>query len=356
MNWMDSFCQEILKEGGNNSPSEEIARLWRETIEEAKRIYEDLVYDRLIVSYEAMERLMRDEFVRTTVGALQSLWHKVHEVHMKIHEWIPRMVSSLKYQFETLTRVTNGVVYGGIQWMKTGEMPEEMRRLFDMMIESSLLHRLMRSSEELLQEYPEVYEMLIQILEKMKITLVRDLEMVREDLMAMPRVEEMVNWLLKHLRLDDMIIYRVELLINKIVQESLLSSVKLTHGRLEIQIPLRRPVNSLIEALKYIEPNPIPVPANVLRLYETLTLRMVDYWIWSYYSFLPKHARYLVPPYNRTAMLVDGKEILTFDGSVLRAPVSPCKILLAAYKSNEVIMEHPRSSEVPEILMKTRWG
>lgn len=78
----------------------------------------------------------------------------------------------------------------------------------------------------------------------------------------------------------------------------------------------------------------------------------VDNIVWAYYKFLPRHARYLLPPYNHTAMVVDGSEILTFDGVVLRVPHSPCKVLLAQYKTHSLVMQNQQPGHLPHFILK----
>nr|AHD26978.1 vitellogenin 2 [Pandalus japonicus] len=350
MSWMENMCQEIFQQSGSNSPYTEMARLWQETKEEALRIYNDLVYDNMIPSYETYERWARSQTIRNLISGYKQMWSNVDELKMELYNSIPR---TMKSHFEGLTQVVNAVVIGTARWMKTGEMPEEMGRLIEQVQRNSLWIDVCKFFTDMKRMIMEENEAIVEIFNKYKETLMKDIETIREDLMQNTQIQEYIDWIINHLHFEQMVTKSMEHVLDKVVQMSLLSSVQIRGNHIEIQIPIRQPVNSLPQAWKFMSLNPIPVPENLMRLYEAVTLRSTDYLVWGYYTLIPRHVTDLLPPFNRTAMVVDGSEILTFDGVVLRAPRSPCKVLLAAYKSHSLIMEHPQSSSSPQVTLKS---
>lgn len=69
------------------------------------------------------------------------------------------------------------------------------------------------------------------------------------------------------------------------------------------------------------------------------------------YYFLeqPLSWRDLLPPWNRTAMVVGGTEILTFDGAKSRMPLSRCEVILATFAGNKITLSHPLADASPQV-------
>lgn len=231
-------------------------------------------------------------------------------------------------------------------------MPEEVRRLTEDIKNSALFNDIRILLNDIVSMFGEEKDAISEIWQKYKDILFKDWQNILKDLGGNVGVQKTVNWIINDFNVERLVTKEIERVVNKVIQSSLLSSVQIRGSHVEMQIPLRRPVDSLTTAWKYMLVNPIPLPENILRIYEALTLRSTDYLLWSYYTFLPRHVTDLLPPYNRTAVIVDGTEILTFDRAVLRAPRAPCKILLAAFKSASLTMEHPHSSHSPKVTLK----
>lgn len=71
------------------------------------------------------------------------------------------------------------------------------------------------------------------------------------------------------------------------------------------------------------------------------------------YTLWPRSLTDILPPYTRSAQLVGDTEILTFDGVKLRAPISPCKVILAAFESSKITMSHPQASAPAQLIIST---
>ena len=140
--------------------------------------------------------------------------------------------------------------------------------------------------------------------------------------------------------------------MKNVVQNAFFFSIQLEGNHMQLQVPIRRPTYSLPQAIRYVVMGPVPAIDTALWSFEAFLPTPADNLIWAYYSLMPHHIRYLLPPYNRTAMIVDGTEVLTFDGAVLRVPHSSCKVLLAQYKSDSLIMQNEQSKLSPHFFLK----
>lgn len=137
-----------------------------------------------------------------------------------------------------------------------------------------------------------------------------------------------------------------------ILEEFHVLNIVVKEKQLQIEIPLFKPVYSVVQYIKEVI-NPVGNIRDFIWVTENTLPYTVEDLIWMYYTFIPRQITDLLPPYPRTAIVVGGTEILTFDGLVVRAPRSPCKVLLAAHGSHTLTMSHPTPSGQPELELKT---
>lgn len=145
----------------------------------------------------------------------------------------------------------------------------------------------------------------------------------------------------------------IDKLISKFIEESLLLSVKPGANHVTLRVPVAPPAPCLFQALWALAKNPFGALDFTAAPFNSYTPQPLENAIWAYYTLFPKDITDLLPPYPQTAMVVGGTQILTFDGLVVRAPQSPCKVLLAAYGSSRLTMAHPDSSASPQLELKT---
>ncbi|XP_064080217.1 vitellogenin-like isoform X2 [Macrobrachium nipponense] len=342
--WTENVGREILAVSGSDESSAHVARLWQQAKEECQQIYSDLVNYNIIPSW------INIPTIRGVIGGYRMLWSQVDGIKKKINSIAKNTIQSLRSQSSSLTEAVDGVVIGTARWMKTGGMPEEIRPLAEKIKGTPLWNDVKTFFDHLEDMFGEQKEAFKEVLRKYMDTLKEDLERIRSDIFSNNiRVREIADWIINDLKLGKLVIKGLDRVINKVVQSSLLSSTEIRGDHMEVQIPLRQPVNSLAQAWRYALVNPVPVPENVIRFFETLTLQPVENLLWSYYNFLPQRFSDLLPPYKGTAVLVDGSDILTFDGAVLHAPQSPCRAVLAAHESMLLTMEYLGHSRVPQI-------
>lgn len=137
--------------------------------------------------------------------------------------------------------------------------------------------------------------------------------------------------------------------IAQIIQDAVFVSLETGSYYLRIRIPLGSRVGSLTHALLRLFPDPETFLKDFLWIRNSNISPTVKDMIWVYYSLLPRHITDLLPPYNQTAVAVDGTELITFDGTLLRAPRSECQLLLASYASSKVTIVHPETSPTAQV-------
>ncbi|XP_068203508.1 vitellogenin-like [Palaemon carinicauda] len=350
-NWMDSMSREVLKEG-SSSPSAQMSVLWQEIKNEASRIYSDLENDLVIPRLDNIRKWTHSTLVTNIAEGCSKLWNQYAHFQLILASSVSDMIRTFEEQFSGLTNVVKEVVVGTARGMKTGEMPQEIQRWWSEFQESSVYRNVESEFESLWRNHQEEYQGLKQILSKIKSTLRRNVDMQRRNIMLYKKPTHIVNWIVNRMNFDQMMFKSIDMWIKNVVQHALFLPVQMEGRHFQLQLPIRRPVHSLPQALSYVSLNPVPVVDRALWWFEALMPTSVDNIVWTYYKFLPRHARYLLPPFNRTAMVVDGTEILTFDGAVLRVPHSPCKVLLAQYKTHSLMMENQKSAPSPHFIMK----
>nr|ACU51164.1 vitellogenin [Pandalus japonicus] len=350
--WLDDMCREVIREGGSSPPSAQMARLWQDIKAEASRLYEDLEYDCVIPSVEKIKQCARSDIVRNVASGYFKLWSHYVQIQHRMASSVSNAMRTIQSEFDDIAKIIIEAVMGSARSLQTGEMPEGIRSLWSQMRETAIFRTVQRELDSMLSQYPEEYQGLQQMVEKVKSTLANDFAKQRHNLMQHSKPRHMINWINNHLDFDRMMFKCMDRLVKNVVQNALFLSVQMEGNDVQVQLPIRRPVYSLPQAFSYASMSPVPAIDTALWSFEALMPTPVDNLIWAYYSFMPRHARYLVPPYNRTAMVVDGTEILTFDGAVLRAPRSSCKVLLAQHKSDSLVMQNQVPSQIPHFFLK----
>lgn len=121
-------------------------------------------------------------------------------------------------------------------------------------------------------------------------------------------------------------------------------------NRVGIQIPLYRPIYSLSQVVNMTLQTPPSLTKKLLLSADILSPVPVSKMLETYYAWMPTNLTDPIPPFNRSAFVVAGTELLTFDSALLRAPHSPCKVLLSSLPGvASVHMSHPDPSAAPEV-------
>lgn len=146
----------------------------------------------------------------------------------------------------------------------------------------------------------------------------------------------------------------LEDVIGGLLEEINLVSVRTGQNSFGLKMSLHKPIYSLTQVFQETLPYPVVMWESLIWRLDTYIPDSVKNWIWGYYVLLPNHYVELLPPFNRTAMVISDTEILTFDGAVLRVPRSQCKVLLTSLPEKvDVYMSHPSSSAPAQITVQT---
>lgn len=147
----------------------------------------------------------------------------------------------------------------------------------------------------------------------------------------------------------------LEDVVGGLLEELNLISVTTGRNRLWVQMSLHKPVYSLTQVLQETLPYPVVMWENLMWRLDTYIPEYRKNLIWGYFTLLSHHYSEMLPPFNRTAMVISDTEILTFDGAILRVPRSPCRVLLTSMPGKvDVYMSHPESSSPAQITIQTR--
>lgn len=120
--------------------------------------------------------------------------------------------------------------------------------------------------------------------------------------------------------------------------------------RVGFQIPLYRPVYSLMQVVNMTLRSPPSFTQKILLSAEELSPIPFSKMLETYYAWMPANLSDAIPPFNRSAFVVADEEILTFDGALLRMPRSRCNVLLSSVPGvASVHMSHPDPSAPPQI-------
>jgi len=86
----------------------------------------------------------------------------------------------------------------GAQWVQTGRQPELLRSIIYQLQESSLMEVLKKEVLEIMQsQYPEAYNVGLQVVDKIKMDLSQDIEKARQYLLSIPATNTFITSIMK---------------------------------------------------------------------------------------------------------------------------------------------------------------
>nr|ABB89953.1 vitellogenin [Penaeus monodon] len=347
------FLKEEAAAKGVEFPSSQLVSLVDEAKEEIKAIYRDIGREMRILDTELIADILDSPAVsfmsRVYLGVWSHMTHLQHHFSTSLVEVIQKWQEQLRDVSEVLMEYVMEVV----QLLEAGEVPEVV---FDALeeIEATKVFRVVkREVDAILEEYPEGYDAVKHIVDNVVAMLKRDIGIVRERLMEIPAVVQIIDYTMYHFHSERAFAAEAEKIVSLMLNELLFVSVEREGNGIAVQIPLHRPLYSLMQVAQDAVPNPVTMLENLIFAYVEYIPIPVSDAIWAYYNFVPRYITDVLPPYPRTATVVGGTEILTFSGHVVRAPRSPCKVLLAAHGSHRLMMSHPQASAPAQLELKT---
>ncbi|KAG7158176.1 Vitellogenin-like 2, partial [Homarus americanus] len=346
--WVNSiyqYLQQQAQQQGSHFPNPEILKLMNEAKLDLQQIYDGLIYGQVIPRYDSFRELLQvvSEVLSNVVNMQRDLQHR-----------LLREIIALKEEFIDAINLFTNTVAQTSHWMESGEMPQPVRRLMEQLEQTRIFRMIMMEMDAMREQYQEEYEAIKQVVAKVKHTLQQDIRKNFEKAKQNPVIERTVQWIKSDLRDPWEVVMRLSQNVSRVIQEAILVSLEMREHEILLQIPLYRPVYSLTQVLQEMKLTPVYLLEKLAMVYDSFLPIPVNNLMWAYYSMMPRQLTDMLPPYNRTAMVVGDTEILTFDGAVLRVPRSPCKVVLAAYASNKLTMAHPQPSAPPQITLSTR--
>lgn len=144
--------------------------------------------------------------------------------------------------------------------------------------------------------------------------------------------------------------WTVEWWLSQVTQRILTFAPEPGTYRVGIQIPLYRPIYSLSQVVNMTIQSPPSFTQKILLASDLLSPIPANEILETYYAWMPANLSNSIQPFNRSAFVVADTELLTFDGVLLRAPRSPCEVLLSSVPGvASVYMSHPHPSAAPEV-------
>nr|AAT01139.1 vitellogenin [Metapenaeus ensis] len=340
------ISEEVTEGRFDGIPATELGALVSEATRELKMMYRDLVE-------EGVAPMLREipSFGRYGNGlkALVRFWAQMQNSVLEERE---RMLSVCQEIVADATEKVFTLMNEAIAIVETGEMPDSVRQFMDMVKENPVFKILRQKLDAVMEEYPEEYKTIKYVFFRVKETFERDIDLLFERAMEIPAVQRFINWIMENLTPGRLAAEEAEVLAETLLQDFHVFTVKSEGNQIKIEIPLQKPLYLVVQFIKETI-SPYANTRDVMWVIDSSLPYTLEDVIWAYYTFIPRHITELLPPYPRTAMVVGGTEILTFDGLVVRAPRSPCKVLLAAHGSHRLIMSHPEATARPELELKT---
>nr|UFQ72463.1 vitellogenin 1 [Procambarus clarkii] len=346
-----NYMKDQAQQRGILFPNPQILSLINQVDLDLREIYED-VYDVIVPKFEA--------FCHTITPVVAYVQQYCYDFLLGLADAqkfiVDSIVEELLYirnESNKFTMMIMNRVMDAARWMQFGMVPpwvEDLRQ----QLEKTRIYTIFKNIyDAITARYPEECEAVWNMASKFRQTLWDDINILRLYYFRLPPILRTLLWLVNSFVGENWVIFEANALTSEVNKEILLVSVEKEKHHMNVQIPLHTPMYSLTQVLQTAMPYPITIYQNVAWRYDTFIPVSINDLIWAYYTLLPRHKRDVLPPYNRTAMVVSDTEILTFDGAVLRAPPSPCEVILAIYKSNKLTMSHPERSSPPQITLST---
>lgn len=281
----------------------------------------------------------------------ESAWSLLLQVERDLCAVRDRIDEAFQEDFQGLFDSLMKVFVKILEMFEEGQTPKIVQWIIDFVQDIPEIRKLRELIDELIHNYPEEVESLKEMVAKIISKLEEDTDDVRDAISHSPALQREINWFFRNY--NRILGLQMNKFITQVLQYLLRVSVQYDEHHLTISVPTKRPITSLTQALQYALPQPRTLLSDIAWLFYSFDPNPLKYLIWNTHEFFPRKISNLLPPYNRTALIVVGKELLTFDGAVLRAPPSPCKVLLLAFKSNSLFMEHPHPGAQQQLTLKT---
>jgi len=355
-----------------------------------KELMGEHVVERLTTMYSEFERLDIDEMKQKVSELMEEVEASPYyaEVREKVTETFNEIKEKYPAVWEMTERTMSGLIerlttlYSEFERLDLDEMKQKVYELMEEVVASpyyaEVREKVTETFNEIKEKYPAVWEITERTMNELerkayevyeseetqevfawaerlatKIweSLKGDLEEYSEWMMGSRQARKIVNYSMRLVNEDRLLAKEVVRIVNEVIQEVMCVSLEADSNGVRVFIPTHRPLTALPQYLVE-SASPVALLEKLYRFYMSHIPKPVENMIWAYYTFVPHtiaHVTDLVAPFTRVAMIVDGTEILTFDGKVVRVPRSPCKLVLAAHATHKLYMAHTEGEKNPEL-------
>ncbi|XP_063602733.1 vitellogenin-like [Penaeus indicus] len=347
------FLKEEAAAKGVEFPSSQLVSLMDEAKEEIKAIYRDIVSEMRILDTELIADILGSPAVSFVSRVYLGVWSQMTRLQHHFSTSLAEAIQRWQEQLGGVSELLMESVMKVVQLLEAGEVPETVRVILAKIANTEVFRIVKREVDEVLAAYPEEYEGIKHVITKVAATLKRDADIVYKRIMETPAVQRIFTHVMQHLNSEHVFAEEMGRIASLILNEVVFVSMEREGNGVAVRIPLHRPLYSLTQVAHEAVPNPVTMLENLIFAYiEYIPIPVSDA-IWAFYNLVPRYITDVLPPYPRTATVVGGSEILTFSGLVVRAPRSPCKVLLAAHGSHRLMMSHPQASAPAQFELKT---
>ncbi|XP_050717478.1 vitellogenin-like [Eriocheir sinensis] len=353
LTWTDHLYEEVKRQAaqkGVDFPAVEIRKLAEEIKQDIMKIYADVLDSDLGPIMEDVMEILRGP---TATFVREAFYQTLADMEHVQREWASSAFQQI-LAFKNYFRYTINEIYQAAdqisRWINTGEESEIVRRMLEE-LQRTVWYQLIKTDviDPLREKYPQAYQASMEVAAKVTDSLRKDLRMLKQKLWASPTVRSF-SLKIVNLSKEETLKWTLEWLLSQVTQRILIIAPEPGTYRVGIQIPLYRPVYSLSQVLNMTMQSPPSFTQKLLLASDLLSPIPSNKILETYYAWMPANLSNSVPPFNRSAYVVADTELLTFDGALLRAPRSRCKVLLSSVPGvASVHMSHPQPSAAPEI-------
>nr|WEU75131.1 vitellogenin 4 [Macrobrachium rosenbergii] len=328
-------------------PPPKMVVLYKEAVQEITKIYQDIVRDGLIQRYKDFLQLLKSPREIYVKNILKWTWSHIEGLRRIMENYMLTEILAWKTEFKEVADFLAKGIQDMADLVEKGEVPEDIKRLLKDFETRYLVQAIKNELRAFASLHPEEYRGFQQILSKTEAVLYADLVKLQKHLLAIPSTQTLLKWI--HGNDGHWTERAAKTFVARLIQQLTFFSLDVRNNEARLQLPLSKPVYSLSQLAQRASLSEL-LQSIVFSYYVAIPPTLSEL-IWAYYNFLPHQVSDLLPPFNRTAMIVGDTELLTFDGAVLHLPRSECEVLLVSYPLNELTMEFPEEDKPPQFTM-----
>nr|WRM33326.1 vitellogenin 4 [Palaemon carinicauda] len=328
-------------------PPPRMVVLYKEANQEIMKIYQNTVTDGIVQRYKAFRQFLQSPKLMYIWNILKWTWSHVEKLRSTMENYLLPEMIAWQTEFKEVADFLSKGIKDMTDLIEKGEVPKDIKQILKGLEKTPLFKAIKKQLAFFASQRPAEYHGFLQIISKTEAILSKDLAHLQKYILELPNTQKLLKWI--HKNDGHWPSYATKKFVSRLVQQLTLFSLEVGNNEAQLQLPLNKPVYSLSQFVQRLSLSELL--ENALFSYYVSIPSPVSELIWDYYNFLPRRVSDLLPPFNRTAMVIGDTELLTFDGAVLHLPRSKCEVLLVSYLLNELTMEFPEEDRQPQFTM-----